>query len=200
MMTVMLNLTQFVYWRCKISRRGTCWNIYNPVLWVFISAVLVNVQPMMILVNGSFQICCAPCATFGLTGDNCPASGMSLPPWGDGKARSCNWSGNQFWDESYCDGSKLPTFPSKLEGWMIQIFCTWGGFVFMFVGILQATQLHRVRQTLENHQNWPCLGGSPLSAPAPSFRAASASFSILCATRSGWCFQKFETILAVSNV
>jgi len=144
MMTVMLNLTQFVYWRCKMSRRGTCWNVYNPVLWVFISAVLVNVQPMMILINGSFQICCAPCSFFeGSPAFVCPATGMSLPPWGDGKARECNWSGNQFWDESYCNGSKLPTFPSKLEGWMIQVFCTWGGFVFMFVGILQATQLHR---------------------------------------------------------
>lgn len=143
MMTIMLNLVQFVYWRCGASRRGTCWNKYSPVLWTFISAVLTNVQPLMILVIGSFKLCCAPCATFKIPHDMCPATGKSYPPWADGGARSCDHSGNTFWDESYCTGGKLPTFPVKFQGWLVQVLCTWGGFVFMFVGIMQATQLHK---------------------------------------------------------
>jgi hypothetical protein len=57
--------------------------------------------------------------------------------------RPCDINGNVFWDSSYCDGSKLSTFPSKGSGWAVQILCTWVGFVFMFIGILQATQLHK---------------------------------------------------------
>lgn len=143
MMAIMLNLVQFVYWRCLASRRGTCWQKYSPVLWTFISAVLTNVQPLMILIIGSFKLCCAPCEDMGISVDNCPASGSSYPPWAGEVARECHTSGNAFWDSSYCTGGKLATFPVKTEGWLIQIFCTWGGFVFMFVGIMQATQLHK---------------------------------------------------------
>jgi len=143
MMTVMFNLTQFIYWRCAASRNGTCWNKYQPVLWTFIATILVNVQPIMILTFGSFKLCCAECATVGVK-EGCPANGMSYPPWGNGIPRPCDVrrGGNTFWDKSYCDGSKLAMFPVKWEGWCVQIFCTYGGFVFMLVGILQATQLH----------------------------------------------------------
>lgn len=147
MMTIMLNLVQFVYWRCKASRRGTCWQKFHPVFWTFVSAVLTNVQPFMILLIGSFHACCSPCDAFpagGLPdGFQCPASGKTFPPWGDGAPRECFGNGNAFWDQSYCQGKKLPTFPTKLSGWMIQVLCTWGGFVFMFYGIMEATQLHK---------------------------------------------------------
>jgi len=143
MMTIMLNLVQFVYWRCAASRRGTCWQKYQPVFWTFVSAVLTNVQPMMILLIGSFHACCAPCETFGIAPEDCPATGRSFPPWAGETSRECNTNGNAFWNDSYCTGAKLPTFPVKLSGWLIQIFCTWGGFVFMFIGIMQATQLHK---------------------------------------------------------
>jgi len=146
MMAIMLNLVQFVYWRCQASRRGTCWNKYQPVLWTFISAVLTNVQPLMILIIGSFHFCCGPCEKMvkNFTAD-CTASGSTYPPWpaDPNTPRECHTSGNTFWDSSYCTGGKLPTFPSKTSGWMVQVFCTWGGFVFMFIGILQATQLHK---------------------------------------------------------
>merc|ERR1712048_1286110 len=113
--------------------------------WTFVSAVLTNVQPMMILLIGSFHACCAPCATFQLAEEYCPATGRTYPPWAGTPTvgRECNHNGNAFWDDSYCGGTKLPTFPTKVSGWMIQVFCTWGGFVFMFIGIMQATQLHK---------------------------------------------------------
>jgi hypothetical protein len=145
MMTVMFNLVQFVYWRCNISRRGSVWQRHGPTFYTLISAILTNVQPMMILVVGSWKLCCAPCEMFSLT-----CQGSSYPPWDanaakgfTGTPRPCDHSGNIFWDSSYCGGTKLSTFPSKASGWAVQILCTWVGFFFMFVGILQATQLHK---------------------------------------------------------
>jgi hypothetical protein len=157
MMTVMLNLTQFVYWRCVQSRRGSCWNKYNPVLWTAISAIMVNVQPMMILIMGSWHLnCCPIAAIYGCDDPTSPSFSQSdkticdeyqgtrtYPPFGNGKPRPCTGDGSWFWSSEYCYGQMLPTFPNKGFGWFIQVAFTWGGFVFMFVGILQATQLHR---------------------------------------------------------
>lgn len=142
MMTVMFNLTQFIYWRCCASRRGTCWQVHGPTFYTLIATLMVNIQPMMILIIGSYKYCCAPCEFFGINETACPSTGKSFPPVGAGP-RECDGSGNVFWDESYCQGTKLSTFPSKTSGWLIQIFATWGGFVFMFIGVMQATQLHK---------------------------------------------------------
>jgi len=152
MMTVMFNLVQFVWWRCKQSRRGSCLKVHTPTLWTLVSAIMVNVQPLWILIIGSWKLCCATCEQVGFVdgpaGDRakfCPKSGFSYPPWpGDpDTARECSApGGNVFWDVSHCDGSKYATFPSIGSGWAVQIIFTWGGFVVMFVGIMQATQLH----------------------------------------------------------
>lgn len=143
MLTIMFNLTQFVYWRCKIARdRPTHWGKWQPVYYTLLSALMTNVQPMMILVMGSWNLCCATCVTFGF-GEDCTHSHRTFPPWSEGTPRECNMNGNWFWDDSYCTGGKLATFPTKVSGWLIQILCTWLGFVFMFVGVMQATQLHR---------------------------------------------------------
>lgn len=147
MMTVMLNLTQFVYWRCVQSRRGSCWNKYQPVLWTFLSAIMVNIQPMMILIMGSWHLACCPSTLFfecnGKDKAICDENPRTYPPFGNGNVRPCKGNGSWFWDESYCTGDRLPTFPNKGFGWFIQVVFTWGGFVFMFVGIMQATQLHK---------------------------------------------------------
>jgi len=157
MMTVMFNLTQFVWWRCKQSRRGTCLQVHTPTLWTLLSTIFVNVQPMWILIIGSFSLCCGECDAVGVPSAGCgggpecqcPENGHSFPPFGDGLPRPCSihqgWSsnaGNAFWDQSYCTGNNLSTFPVQPLGWFVQIFFTWGGFIFMFIGILQATQLH----------------------------------------------------------
>jgi len=147
MLTVMFNLTQFVYWRCKMSRRGSCWQVYQPAFWTLFATILVNIQPMLILITGSWHLCCADCKDMmpkEYAAGNC--TGMTYPPWADGAQRECTINGNLFWDKSYCLGGKLPIFPTKASGWAIQILCTWGGFVFMFVGVMQATQLHKKLQ------------------------------------------------------
>lgn len=146
MLTVMLNLTQFVYWRCKISRRGSCWQVYQPAIWTLLASFMVNFQPLAILVIGSWKLCCASCEVFMPNVTDC--TGRTYPAWPNSpkQPRPCSMSGNLFWDESYCTGAKIPIFPTKASGWVIQICLTWGGFVFMFIGVMQATQLHRKLQ------------------------------------------------------
>lgn len=144
MLTVMFNLTQFVYWRCKLSRRGSAWEKYQPVFWTFMATLMVNFQPLAILVTGSWKLCCASCeywASYNVTYTG-GCEGSSFPAWSDGVQRKCDINGNLFWDHTYCSGGKLPIFPTKASGWAVQILCTWGGFVFMFIGVMQATQLH----------------------------------------------------------
>lgn len=144
MMTVMLNMVQFTYWTCKNKFTGTCLQVHTPTLLVLVSAIMVNIQPMAILVIGSWKMCCGTCSDM-TKGKNlqCTSTGYTFPPFGDGKFRECNApGGNLFWDESYCTGGKYAIFPTVGSGWAIQILCTWGGFVFMFVGVMKATQLH----------------------------------------------------------
>lgn len=144
MLTVMFNLTQFVYWRCKMSRRGTCWQVYQPAFWTLFATILVNIQPMLILIIGSWKLCCTDCSILMPNSTNC--EGMTYPPWNTDTQRKCSTGGNLFWDKSYCTGQKLPIFPTRASGWAIQVLCTWGGFVFMFIGVMQATQLHKKLQ------------------------------------------------------
>lgn len=148
MMTLMLNLTQFVWWRCKQSRTGSCWQVHRPTFVTLLSAIMVNFQPLSILVIGSWKLCCAHCKDLGKSAD-CTATGFSYPPW-PGSAntmRECAAPGGSlYWDASYCTGANYALFPTTTVGWAIQICLTWGGFAVMFVGVLEATQLHRKLQ------------------------------------------------------
>lgn len=145
MMTVMLNLVQFTWWRCKQSRVGTCWQVHQPTFCVLLSAILVNIQPMLILIIGSWKLCCGECPE---EDPGCTGSGLTYPPWplksssGETVYRECFHGGNVFWTIDHCSGNLYATFPNQASGWAIQILCTWLGFVFMFIGVLQATQLH----------------------------------------------------------
>lgn len=144
MMTLMFNLTQFTWWTCKNTRSGTCLQVHQPTLIVLLSSVLVNVQPMWILVIGSFKLCCGRCEDL-MKMPGCSSTGYTYPPWPatPKDARECAApGGNVFWDSSYCTGGKLPIFPTVASGWAVQVICTWGGYALMFVGVLQATRLH----------------------------------------------------------
>lgn len=143
MMTLMLNLVQFVWWTCKLKRPGnTLWEVHQPTILVMLSAILVNIQPMLILAIGSWKLCCSPCENFPKMA-GCAAGDFTYPPWSDGERRACSApGGNIFWDVSYCSGGQYSIFPTVLQGWLIQIFCTWGGYILMFIGVFQATNLH----------------------------------------------------------
>jgi len=148
MLTIMLSLTQFVWWRAKMSRRGSTWEVHQPTLIMLLASCLVVTQPLAILVIGSFKLCCNTCDALTKGADlKCTTTGYSYPPWtsADGlpEYRQCSApGGNVFWDVSYCTGGKYPIFPTVWSGWLIQIFCTWGGFLFMFISIMQVTRLH----------------------------------------------------------
>jgi len=151
MMALMLNLVQFVWWTCKLRRPGnTFWEVHQPTMFVLLSALLVNIQPLAILVIGSWKLCCGHCETFAKTNSTghfqipgCEVGGYTYPPWSNGEARTCSApGGNIFWDVSYCAGSQYPIFPTVWQGWMVQVICTWGGYIFMFIGVFQATKLH----------------------------------------------------------
>jgi len=112
MMTIMTNLTQFIWHnqRRKRSEDTTHWPDGHPSHWVkfrpvytmLVSSVLVCVQPMSILIIGSWGI---------------------VP--------------NVYWTTN-----ASPIFPVKTGGWLIQIFCTYMGFIIMFVAVCESTQLH----------------------------------------------------------
>jgi len=145
MMTLMLNLVQFVWWTCKNQRYnlGSVWVVHRPTLIVLLSAILVNIQPLWILVIGSWKLCCTHCKNFELP-DTCSPTGLTYPPWSGGDARPCDApGGNVFWDISYCTGSQYPIFPTVWQGWTIQVICTWGGYILMFIGVFEATKLHK---------------------------------------------------------
>jgi hypothetical protein len=140
MMTIMFNLVQFIWWRCKAQGRNQF-----PTLLMLVSAIMTNVQPMAILVCGSWKLLCCPCEFIGFNATTCPwESGKSFPPFGDGNARQCHGNGNWFWTGDYkrCTGQELALFPNQWKGWTIQIVATWGGFVVMFFSVMMATQLH----------------------------------------------------------
>jgi len=147
-MTLMFNLAQFIYWTCKQRRRGSFWQVHQPTMMVLLSAFMVNIQPIWILVIGSWKLCCNTCSNLGLP-DTCTATGLSYPPWAandgsgaSGPARECSMGGNVFWDISYCNGKNYAIFPTQWQGWLIQITCTWGGYLLMLIAVMQATQLH----------------------------------------------------------
>jgi len=139
MMTIMFNLVQFVFWRCKAQGRSQF-----PTLLMLISAIMTNFQPMAILVVGSWRLLCCPCEAIGWneTVGPCPASGRSFPPFD--QPRECHGDGNWFWTGTIdrCQGHDLALFPNQWKGWVIQIVATWGGFVVMFFSVMMATQLH----------------------------------------------------------
>jgi len=152
MMTIMFNLTQFVYWKCQSSRKGTCLQKHSPTLLMLLSAIMTNFQPMAILVVGSWKLICCPCEA--LTDDtNCTNSGRTMPPWGPGQPwRECHGDGNWFWkgDLHRCTGQDLALFPNQVAGWVIQIFLTYAGFFVMFISVMMATQLHKKIQNKWN--------------------------------------------------
>mmetsp|Transcript_21260 Transcript_21260/g.51403 ORF Transcript_21260/g.51403 Transcript_21260/m.51403 type:complete len:190 (-) Transcript_21260:576-1145(-) len=142
MVALMLSVTQFVYWTCAQRRkRGSLWDRQGPTFLCAVASVLVNVQPIAILAIGSWKLCCAKCADLGLS-PTCTSTGYTYPPYGDDMRECSAPGGNIFWDESYCKGQNYALFPTVWQGWMIQIICTWGGYILMFFGVFQATQLH----------------------------------------------------------
>jgi len=117
MLTVTGNIVQYAYWTVLSKRRNVegHWNKFQPVYLLILAAILVNVQPLMILIIGSFHP----------SGDECKAHPQEWP---------CT---NCFWDSKATNSF----FPNRVQGWLIQIFCTYLGYILLIAGVFQATDM-----------------------------------------------------------
>lgn len=132
---VMTNIVQFGMWTCWYKRKNIAkairdardrapessrwifanphWAQYWPTYVLLAACILVNTQPMLILIIGSWHPDHATCLK---TPNDWPCK-------------------NIFWDIHATNSF----FPNQASGWMIQIFCTWGGYILLFIGAVQAT-------------------------------------------------------------
>lgn len=120
-------------WNCKSKRKHKphC-SQYGPCYVLLCATVLVMVQPVSMLVIGSFN------------GDQVYSCDLETDP--DTGADSCalvlpddDGVSNFFFDG---DDDPSALVPNTLTGWMIQIFCTYLGFGLLFWGVTWATNLH----------------------------------------------------------
>lgn len=186
MLMLMTNIVQFGYWTCKRMRKGRGhWDQYRPVYIILLSVPMVLLQPVCMLVIGSWickgafsadqlhcndagTSCITPCDQSNLTPaemikQGCqgwykpdgsfydPSSNPTLPdgesiasavdyPMGTNFVDGCSDSMKNFFFDGGVDSNALT--PNTTVGWMIQIFGTYLGFIVMFIGVCQATNLH----------------------------------------------------------
>lgn len=117
MMTVMASIIQYAYWTVLTKRQRVQghWNKFGPVWILVVAGILVNVQPIMILCIGSWS-----------EGVDC--SGDNAKTW------PCT---NAFWT---ADATNT-FFPNRWQGWLIQVLCTYVGYILLIVGVFQATDM-----------------------------------------------------------
>jgi hypothetical protein len=169
MFALMTNIVQFAYWNVQKKRKKQGhWYMYRPVYLLMVSTVLVCLQPVCMLIIGSWK-CDGQFSADQLDSD-----------WSDGAVvnstgyfKDGSFAGyygtqgvfkftkgndkvvgipkNTFYPDG-CSSSMQNFFfdggvsnalvPNTTTGWMIQIFGTYLGFIMMFVGVCQATMLH----------------------------------------------------------
>lgn len=121
-MTVMFNIVQYGYWTVLNKRRNVKghWNKFGSVYILLAAAILTLVQPIMILIIGSWS--------GSVDCKHTKDKYLPDPRW------PCT---NTFWTND----AKNTFFPNRWQGWMVQIFCTWGGYLLMMVGVFQVTDM-----------------------------------------------------------
>lgn len=166
MLMLMTNILQFAWWTCKKMRRGHGhWYMFRPVYIILVSTPMVLLQPVCMLVIGSW-ICkghfsadqlgdgITPCdSPTSSTPEGCQGHFLSDGHYSDRSASyvqayagsnfvdGCSDTMKNFFFDGGGDSNALT--PNTTVGWCIQIFGTYGGFILMFIGVAQATQIHR---------------------------------------------------------
>lgn len=173
MLMLMTNIVQFGYWNVQKKRKGKGhWHMYQPVYLLILSTFLVLTQPTCMLVIGSWK-CDGDFTSDQLADglsitSNGIMNGDAKVAWGYNRlgqvvatengtpvtdadfvayAKNVNYpdgcspSMHNFFFVDQNQNSAL--VPNTVTGWMIQIFCTYLGFLLMFVGVCQATMLHK---------------------------------------------------------
>jgi len=164
MLMLMTNIVQFAYHSCKRMRRGVGhWYMFKPVYYIILATPMVLLQPTCMLVIGSW-ICDGAFSADQLSDVMCDSDGK--PPTGAATCVVGTYDSNgHFSDQDAVQFTKSTNFvdgcsdgmknfffdggansnalwPDTATGWCIQVFGTYLGFIVMFVGVCQATQLH----------------------------------------------------------
>lgn len=168
MLVLMTNIVQFAYWNVQRMRKkdsegkpASHWYKYRPVYLLLVAMVLVNVQPMCMLIIGSWicdgaftadQVDLSKWAANNFTGNYYTADGtfhavnaanltaLITEQKGAAEPDGCSPSMKNFFFDNAANPSAV--VPNTAIGWVIQIFGTYLGFILMFVGVCQATMMH----------------------------------------------------------
>jgi len=152
-MTVMFSVVQYAYWTCLSRRQKVTghWAKFGPVYILLVAATMVTVQPMMILIIGSWYPKDGPPAYADtvLSAAGVKPVVYKYPELHDFYAAHPELAGtckltpdawpctNAFWNPSATNSF----FPNQTSGWLIQIFCTYVGYILLVVGVVQATDM-----------------------------------------------------------
>lgn len=168
MLALMLSIVQFAYWTVKRDKTPMShMKRYLSVYLILVSTVLILVQPVAMLAIGSwhtenfffdggdFKTVChlntdcgsGMCMSNAYSCTGKPYSGDSAVLINGAcvqlDATGVNCSDTQAGVDCACGMDTNALFPNTTEGWLIQVFCTWLGFIFMFIGVFKATKLHK---------------------------------------------------------
>lgn len=164
MLTVMTNVVQFAHWTVKRKRKNQphC-SKYGPVYILMVASVLVCVQPVCMLVIGSWTSIDNFFFDGGDTGAHCVTdsacgSGACMAPLFEcnatiGTCTQLQASSDGVTCSPYdpcpdtetcctCAMDSNALVPNTTIGLCIQIFGTYLGFGLLFLGVFQATNLH----------------------------------------------------------
>merc|ERR1711871_684742 len=167
MLALMLNIVQFAWWSVKRDKtpKSHC-ERFLPVYIVLFSTVLIMVQPVSMLVIGSWASIdnCffdgadfrAPCVVNSDCGSgmclstafNCTGTPVPGIPGAviDGSCTQLDADGVDctiVGIDCSCGMDSNALVPNTTIGWVIQIGCTYFGFIVMFIGVFMATKLHK---------------------------------------------------------
>lgn len=118
MLALMTNILQFAWWKCKAKKNvDGHWNRYGPCYLLMAATVLVLIQPTCMLVIGAYG-----------SDDDCDPENPQ----------------HHGMENFFFEGDDTQSLvPDTTVGWMIQIFGTYLGFIFMFTGVVWSTNLHK---------------------------------------------------------
>jgi len=142
MLALMTNILQFAWWKCK-AKKGIPeghWNRYGPCYLLMIATVLVLIQPTSMLVIGAY----------GSDDDSVDCA--------TGETTTKHHGMNNFFFQG--DDANY-VVPNTTVGILIQVFGTYVGFMFMFTGVVWATNLHK-----KIAKKWKAIRAAQQSAPA----------------------------------
>lgn len=166
MFVLVTNIVQFAWWNVKKKRRtrtvngqkrnATHWYMYRPVYVLLLAGCLIMIQPVSMLVIGSW-VCDAQFTSDQLDDISDIGNGIGkavynqsgylsdadLVPKGMHKGEFHPVGCNPEMKNYFFDGGDTQNLvPNTLAGWLVQLFGTYLGFIFLFYGVVEATMLH----------------------------------------------------------